>query len=475
MLDGYKTADGDRKGSRVIIVVLLIFYGIISLFIGAKDYRFRGEEPTRLVMSYEMFYQGKWAQPTYLGENYYRKPPLINWLIEGSSYLWGWSKFTGRFVSIFSTILVLILLYSFSFIYIYKSYLFALLSSLVFLSFIDVLFWYGFLIEIDMTLTFFVLLQILALYLSFRERSYVFFAISGFSMSLAFLLKGFPSYVFFGATSISLLLYYFIVNRKIDVFFLKGILFSLIISFIPIFIWIYNLPNPEIYLHTLWSESFGRVEKSKDIFKFITHLISYPILNIKQTLLMSGVVIILLLKNFRNIRTFLIPDKPILPLVLIFFINYIPYWISAGARGRYILPLLPLVAIYIVDILRRNLSLKKGFKLIVFIAFFTFSIRILLGLFYFPYETSKKGFYYKVSSSIFYKLDKRYYNYIVSDCEKHKGLIFYLDIWTHSLITTEKLKPDWKYFISCKKRLKEDILGEFYIKDEKIILYQRVK
>lgn len=474
---GYNSSNGNGQYAffyRLKGILFVLFgIGIFSLFIGTADYRFRGEEPTRLVMAYEMYYQNNFAQPTYLGEEYYRKPPLINWLILGSSTIFGWDKFTGRIVSILATFLTALIIFWFSKNYIFYEIIPALLSSVIFLSFIDIAFWYGFLAEIDMTLTLIVISLIFSLIIAFEKKSFIYFGLSGFLTGLAFLLKGFPAFVFWGATYLALMMFY-IFKKQFSQKLLIGSVVSIIVGVIPVSLWIINLHHPIQYLSVLWEESFGRVQQSKDFTKFFSHLLFYPILNLKQALLISFVFFVFLLANIKNIKGRLKLNKTLSVLVLIFFINYLPYWISAGARGRYILPLMPIIAIFFAYFFV-SLGRERVYKVLVGIIAFTFITRILIGLFYFPYETQKKGYYIHISQQMIKLMDKSGYDKIASDCEVHKGIIFYLDIMTDTLITSEKLKPNWKYFISCNKKQNATIVGEFRIRNDIIRLYQREK
>jgi len=397
MFVGHHTSDDNRQsnGNNTMkkLFVFLLFFGFLSLFIGSKDYRFRGEEPTRLVMAYEMSYQGSFFQPTYLGEEYYRKPPLINWLILASSKIWGWNNFTGRFVSIIASLLTTFLIYLFGKFYVFKKDLPSVLAGVIFLSFVDVVFWYGFLIEIDMTLTLIVISLIFCTILAFEKRSYLLFSVSGFSTGFAFLLKGFPSFVFLVATYTALLIYHFFTENlsKRQIF---GFIFAVVFSVTPVLIWLFNLDHPKEYISVLWGESFGRVNQSKDLLKFLSHLIYYPILNVKQTLLVSIVFIAFIIT--KKFKLEFKQNSTIIILLIVFFMNYIPYWISAGARGRYILPLLPIVAI-LLSYFFYYMGKERILKILAGVVAFTFFVRVVVGLFYFPYETSKKDYYSKLS------------------------------------------------------------------------------
>ncbi len=448
------------------VIITLLTFGFLALISGSFNYRFRGEEPRRAVIAYEMNYFNNFYQPTFLGENYYRKPPLFNWLIILSSKFSGWGIHTGRIVSITFTFLTTMLLIYFSFRFIFRNIDLSLISGLIFLSFLDISFWYGFLAEIDITLTFFVFLTITILMLSFEKKSYVLLTLSGVLTGLSFLLKGFPSYVFFSISYAVLAIwhYFFYKNRNIG-FFIYGLVISLLFSLLPIILWLYHLNEPVLYLKTLWDESFNRVKESKNIIHLVSHVLFYPLLNIKQTLLVSLLVLVISLKEkkvvFQNV-----PSK-IKLIGLLFLANYLPYLISASS-GRYILPILPLLAVIFTYIIYKT----KTFRAIIIIIFLVFTIRLLAGVFYFPYETAKKGKCRFIAQTILSKITIE--NNTATNCKEHKGLIFFLDTLSNNIVLSENKLKNWKYFISCNKK-KEGFKLIDRIKFKNTIIYLYAK
>ncbi len=139
--------------------IVIVLVSLIYLFAVLKPYEFTGEEPLRVIVAYEMLHNHNLFQPTFLGDIYLNKPPLFNWFIILSSYFIGWSDLTARMVTLFFLFLTSVGIYKFSF-ELTKDEKLSTLSSIIFLSFIDVLFWYGNFGEIDITLGFFVFLLI---------------------------------------------------------------------------------------------------------------------------------------------------------------------------------------------------------------------------------------------------------------------------------------------------------------------------
>lgn len=69
------------------------------------------EASLRTIIAYEMFNNGEYLQPTYLGEEYYKKPPLFTWLTIASARLTGWNELAPRILSLVSYILTALFLF----------------------------------------------------------------------------------------------------------------------------------------------------------------------------------------------------------------------------------------------------------------------------------------------------------------------------------------------------------------------------
>ncbi len=177
--------------------LFFILLAFVSLLPNLHRYPFKNEESLRTQIAFEMWHSGNYLQPTFLGEPYFNKPPLFNWLIVLYSQIIPWSELTARAVSLSFLLLTTLLVGIFSH-YLFRNLSLATLSSLVFLTFGNVLFFYGFLGEIDITFTFFVFLGICLLYIWWSAGSKVVGFLAGVVFGLAFLLKGLPAYSFMG-------------------------------------------------------------------------------------------------------------------------------------------------------------------------------------------------------------------------------------------------------------------------------------
>lgn len=207
------------------LIIFLILGAFLSFLPNLDTYQFRNEESLRTTIAYEMFKSSNYAQPYLLGKPYYNKPPLFNWLIVLYSQFLGWSEITGRAVSLTFLVLCSLLLVIFT-QYLFRNSKLSLLSALVFITFGSVLFFYGYLAEIDMTFTFFVFSLMVCAYM-WSEKGNIFWILAtGFLTGLGALTKGLPSYAFYGFTLLALGLY----KKDFGMIFSKKAMLSHLVS-----------------------------------------------------------------------------------------------------------------------------------------------------------------------------------------------------------------------------------------------------
>ncbi|MEZ0360947.1 MAG: glycosyltransferase family 39 protein [Hydrogenobacter sp.] len=377
-----------------MVILLLLFLSFVSLLPNINTYEFRNEEPLRVAVAYEMSKSQSYIQPYLLGKPYFNKPPLFNWLILLYSHFLPWSELTARAVSLTFLLLCLLLIFAFSY-YLFKNSQMALLSALIFLTFGNVLFFYGYLAEIDITLTFFVFASMVSLYMYLKSNSILWSILAGVLTGLSALLKGFPAYGFYFLTLLAFGLYQknlrFILDRKLFI--------SHAISVLLPALWLLNTQDPYIYLKTLFYESFSRISGEK--FSRVLHIFTFPLLNFKDTLPNSLIFFISVCMLFKH-KKFNLPHE-VRILILVFALNYLPYLLSNSA-GRYVLPLYPLLATVFSFYIYRSFevqSFKRFFYSLIILSVF---LRFLYGELYFPYhnqrESSRKAIAEKIIKNV---------------------------------------------------------------------------
>ncbi len=421
----------------------LSLLAFLSLFPNLSSFPLWMEESRRAIVSYEMWFFESFFQPTLLGEPYFNKPPLFNWFVMLSSKLLGWDTFSPRAVTLFFLALNYLAVVAFSF-YLFKNLRLALFAGLVFLSFSDVLFWYGWLAEIDITLTFFVFLGFVLFFLLYKTGSPVWLYVASFLFALVFMLKGFPAFAFW---ALSLLSVFALNIELIRVGMLKHLFLAFALLLICSLWWIPLSEYPLQYLTTLWSESFSRVESSASISDLIKHAFTYPLLNFKQLLPVSFLALIYLITSKFRPSIKLSADIKFFGVLL--FLNYLPYLLSASARGRYVLPLFPLVAVLLsYTIFPKLKNSRKFFKITVALVAFFIAGRFLYGFVGLPLVEERKGNPKRVAQDIV-SLVKG--SKLSCDCARLRDVCFYAGVLKGEPLLKSKY-VDTPYVIDCRKR-----------------------
>ncbi|MBK3332090.1 dolichyl-phosphate-mannose--protein mannosyltransferase [Persephonella atlantica] len=450
-----------KKGLKIKV---LIFLGLVSLLINLNVYEFRGEESLRVIVAYEMVTSNNYLQPTFLGDLYFNKPPFFNWLIAGVSFFIPWSEYTGRVVSVFFVFLTVLLIIHFSY-KLFGNRILSLLAGLVYLVSVDILFWYGYLAEIDVTLTFFLFLSFYLLYVGFFENKRMFIIFSGLFTGISFLIKGFPAFVFFGLTYISFVIF----SKRWKEFFNPAVYIAAVLAVVIPLLWIVNTPYPDIYIKRLFIESISRTRGGTDILKFLSHLVYYPVLNFKQFLPGSAFLLIAFLL-YRKENTVLNIPFGIRIFVLATIVNYMPYILAVESRGRYIIPLFPILSI-ITAYLISSVEKKNLVRYFMYTSIFLITARFLLGFIGFPILMEKKASRKRVAYSIADTIDIQ--KKIACDCKSEKTICLYLDFIKGAPLKTSRHIPDWNYLIDCSQKKKGEVLSIYDLKGKKIYLYKR--
>ncbi len=95
------TKPGRRVALLDIALLILVWAAVYLPGLGSPELRL--EEPRRTAIALTMLETGHWSQPHIGGEPYYRKPPLMNWLIAASiKAVGGFSEVAARIPSVVS-------------------------------------------------------------------------------------------------------------------------------------------------------------------------------------------------------------------------------------------------------------------------------------------------------------------------------------------------------------------------------------
>lgn len=332
---------------------------VVSVFLNLGLPPLYHEEPRRALVALEMLFSGNYITPTVMGEPYYAKPPIFNWILILSYKLFGsFSEFAVRFPSVLS----LLLIGAFHFLFVQKfiDRKMAFYSSMLFITCGNIYFYFSLLGEIDIFYSLLTYLCIISIFYFYQSDRFLSLFLSSFFLgALGFLTKGFPSIVFLYVSLVVFLASEKKLKKLFSLYHLMGITVFALIS--GTFFYFYSLQNPlEPYLRFLWSESGRRTVLSNPLGAFLKHLIEYPLETLRALLPYSMLFVFTLRREF--IKEVL--SVPVLRFSLLIFVsNYLVYLVSPGSNQRYIYMLFPFIILLLcysyfryrkTDTLRKN-------------------------------------------------------------------------------------------------------------------------
>lgn len=323
------------------LLPITLFLLLLAVLTQLHIMELRGEESRRAMIAIEMFENSNWLIPTMHGWNYYNKPPLWNWILSGSIWLFDSAKeWVIRLPGVLSLLLTAGLIFSTTVKILGRKT--AILGSLFFLTCVDLLFFGSILAaEIDPFLTLIIFLQSISIYYGFYEKKSYFFLFAWTMLGIGLLTKGLPSLVFFGLTFLGIS----IVERSWKWWWhwtqwIGGLLATLLVGG---YFYKYHLTGPvDVYLVNLLDDSLQKSATENDFGGIFKQLISFPFDFFKITLPWSLLLLFLVKKNVRK-HLFQIP---LLRFSVIFLTaNIWIYWISPGTHNRYLYPFFPFIGI----------------------------------------------------------------------------------------------------------------------------------
>ena len=239
----------------IFLIVILIWAGIYLPSLGGPE--FKGEEGRRVLPAVTMLKTGNWVIPSVGGEDYWSKPPGINWIVAVSFMLTGQrSEFAARlpstvFVLAFVSLLVWMPLP-------WPSLSGRLISAIIFLTNVSLI-EKGRLIEIEavyISLTGIAILWWLSAWSSGRSR-WSLWMLPSIVLGFGILVKGPFIIVFFYGTIIAVLIY---TRRLKELFTIQHILAVTII-----------LAMPLAWLYLAYQQTSGPQMLARMTSQFLTH------------------------------------------------------------------------------------------------------------------------------------------------------------------------------------------------------------
>ena len=334
---------------------------LIGLFLNLGKQPLFLEEPRRVLVTMEMEENRDWIAPTQLGDPYFNKPPGFNWVLLVTKWALGpLNEWKARLPTVLSTVLLSLIIFLLNTRYLNAEG--ARLASLLFVSSAGILFYFSTLAEIDLYYSLLTFAGIAGIYhFDRQERPFLLFVNLYVLGALGFLTKGLPSVVFIGAS----LLTYFGYQKR-----LKSLLslphFCGLLGFTAIlgaYFWVLSRSHsPDQLMTILWGQSSERTVIDQGIWPLFQHLLTFPLAVIGD-IMPGGLLLLFALR--RDLPKILREKEWVRFCTWMFAANFIVYWISPGARLRYIYMLYPFLLTVLVYLYQRRHeigpSLARGF------------------------------------------------------------------------------------------------------------------
>lgn len=353
---------GTNRQLEWIFIALIIGVYLLGAIWSVENASLRGEEPRRAVVAFEALENDDYLNITTYGVPYYNKPPLFFWFVAKSFEKGEFNRFFLRLpgqLSIILSALVIVLFFK------RRSLLMAFTAAILYLSLFDFLFYQSIYSgEMDHLFSLLVFLSFYTQFKYLKERKLIHILSTVIFCFLAFLTKGLPSIIFFLGGLLSMVITKRIspiesVQRRIK-FYIDQIGMALLLgAFIAAFFSFYHFVggDAKILALNLLAETKDKSVSGFQLGRWIEHVITYPLTFLKYLLPWVLLLPLIVRKSFK----LTIGKDALLVFALTYtLVNLIPYWISYGSRGRYVLCLLPVGIIVIVRILERVLESSGG-------------------------------------------------------------------------------------------------------------------
>lgn len=328
--------------SRPVIIGLVLLY-VVSLLVNLGLVPLYLEEPRRAFITLEMLIRNDWIVPTELGDPYFKKPPLFNWVMIPFYRLFGFTEWAPRMITVLSLLGMGLL--NWWVVRRYATRELAFWSTALFLVGGDIYFSFSTIGEIDVFYSLVTYASIIVVFHFDRSgRPWPLF-MSVYALSaVGFLTKGLPSILF---PLITLAAWFGWQRRWKSLFSLPHVAGLLVFTLlVGAFFFAYSQrASLDGYWRDLWSQSSERTVVRTGVRPVFSHFVGFTIETALNILPAS-----LLLPFFlrRGIMGEMKREPFLWFCTLAIVANAVVYWLSPGSRSRYIYMLFPLMAILLV-------------------------------------------------------------------------------------------------------------------------------
>ncbi len=351
-----------------------------------------GEEGVYTITSLEMWYHGHYLEPHLYGGAYGR-PPLLNWAIIPVAELLGWGNMlvASRLVTALSTIATGLLL-AWLAQRLFRDRVLTALAALVYLT-SDALLYHGWLAYSDPLFSLLTFGAIACLWVASEEERHDLLLLGLLCVSAAFLTKALTTYVFYGV-ALAVLLWRHPAQRR----FLLGapsVLLHLL-TFAGPLVWYARIPGGSGQGHGMLHDVLAKLAADR-FFPYLWQIVEFPLETLARFLPAAPVALWLLAR--KKYRPTAAGGGRLATGLWILGLNYLPYWLSPQSSIRYIMPLYPLFALAIAQVIRS--SDQGGLRLAARWLAGVIVFKLVAALWLFPYyQAHFRGDYGAVARDI---------------------------------------------------------------------------
>lgn len=338
------------------IIGLIFILLLIGLFSHLDKIGLRGEEPRRAIVGVETYVHNNYIVPQIVGETYYNKPPLNNWVLALFFFIFqSFSEWVVRLPGILTFLGTGAIVYFFTRKHINKTT--GLLAAGIYLTTLELLF-YGTINagEIDLLYTFIVTLQAFVIFHFTMQKRYFLMFLLSYGLTLAGLMtKGLPSLVFQAFTILAMLIY--IKKWKLLFSWQHIVSILLFISLLGGYFYMFEQRDDlQAFIVNQVYQSSDKSFNNSNLNSVAQFLFVFPLLFLKTILPWSPLLLLLFVKN---IRKTILKNKLIQFAILFILVNIPIYWLSPAIRSRYLYMFFPFTAIVMATILIEIKQHKK--------------------------------------------------------------------------------------------------------------------
>ena len=322
-----------------------LFAAAIASSLPTLGYYLIGEEGILVNSSLEMAQRGEWRRIWLFGLSVLHGV-FANWLVIVVANVVGWEHTPAvvRAIMLAATATTGLMLAWLAY-RLTRDAVLAALAGVIVVTFADVLLYRGWLAYRDPLLMMLVLGAIASLWMAVHTRKAAWLIGTLVFSALAFLTKGIIAYSYVGVAALV-----FLCRREARAFLLRPapLLIAAMTLCVPV-LWSYSLTGGQQYNQNLGSE-IGSKLALPGVGAYLNKFVSYPF----ETLLrMAPVPLLVLWFAWRGKAWPLLLNTPLSrTAAAISVLGFVPFWLAPQGHFRYLLPLLPVVALWLACAMR---------------------------------------------------------------------------------------------------------------------------